>query len=60
MTQSNRFTPRTKHIALMYQHFQSFVDSKKIQILCIPTEDQFVDIFRKPILNGLLQTLMGW
>ncbi len=64
MTQSDKFTPRTKHSALMYHHFQSFVDSKKIQISYINTEDQLADILTKPLLDGLFQSLrlrlMGW
>ncbi len=64
MTQSEKFTPRTKHIALKYHHFWYFVDSKKIQVLYIPTEDQLADMLTKPLLDGLFQTLryklMGW
>ncbi len=64
MTQSDKFTPRTKHIALKYHHFWSFVDSKKIQISYIPTEDQLADMLTKPLSDGLFQTLryklMGW
>ena len=39
MPQSNKFTPRTKHIALKYQYFKSF---HKVQTdLCPVLQDQY-------------------
>ncbi len=64
MTQTDKFTPRTKHIALKYHHFWSFVDSQRIKIEYIRSEDQLADILTKPLPDGLFHTLrfrlMGW
>ncbi|MCP4099727.1 MAG: Ty1/Copia family ribonuclease HI [Planctomycetaceae bacterium] len=64
MTESTKFTPRTKHIALKYHHFKSYVDSKRIRIEYIRSEDQLADIFTKPIMDGqffvLRYKLCGW
>ena len=40
MANSTKFTRRTKHIALIYHHFKSFVKSGKIHISYRRTEDQ--------------------
>ena len=53
VAESNKFSPRTKHIAIKYHHFRSFVQNKIIQICCIDTREQTVDIFTKP-LDGAL------
>ena len=64
MTESSKFTPRTKHIALKFHHFRSFVDSKKIRIEYINTEEQLADIFTKPLPDNqfhiLRKKLCGW
>ena len=64
MTESTKFTPRTKHIALKYHHFKSYVDSKRIRIEYIRSEDQLADIFTKPIMDRqffvLRYKLCGW
>ena len=48
VTESPKFTPRTKHIAIKYHHFRSFVADKTLAILPIDTKDQLADIFTKP------------
>ena len=62
---SPKFTPRTKHIALKYHHFRSFVDKKVISIFPTESENQTADIFTKPIQGDkqfafLRHKLMGW
>jgi hypothetical protein len=50
MTKSEKiYTPRTKHIALKYHHFRSFVDKNIIRILSISTKEQIADILTKPL-----------
>ena len=38
-----KFTPRTKHIALKYHHFKSWVDQKLINVIHVGTHDQLAD-----------------
>ena len=57
-------TPRTKHIALKYHHFRSFVKSGQIEIFSIGTTEQTADIFTKPLSGDLFlylrKKMMGW
>lgn len=46
---SHKFTPRTQHIALKYHHFREWVESKKIAIQYVHTDDQQADILTKPV-----------
>ena len=48
VAESPKFTPRTKHIALMYHHFRQFVN-KTIRIKPIDTHEQTADILTKPL-----------
>ena len=49
VTESPKFTPRTKHVAIKYHHFQSYVSDKTIAVLPIDTKDPLADIFTKPL-----------
>ena len=64
IAEANKFTPRTKHIALKYHHFRSYVKSKAIQIFPIDTKEQTADIFTKPLDEQpflyLRKKLNGW
>ena len=64
MAESNKFTPRTKHIALKYHHFRRYVQSKAIRIFPIDTKEQTADIFTKPLEATLFlylrKKLCGW
>ena len=42
-----KFSPRTKHIAIKYHHFQQYVREKLVTILPIDTKEQLSDIFTK-------------
>ena len=53
MATTQKFTPRTKHIALKYHHFRKWVDSKDIEISYVRTEDQQADILAKPVQPDL-------
>lgn len=59
-----KYRPRTKHIALKYHHFRSYVKDGKIEILPIDTKDQVADQFTKALdeqtFNYLRNKLMGW
>ena len=64
MATSQKFTPRTKHIALKYHHFKQYVESGQIQINYVHTELQQADILTKPVkielFPKLRYMLMGW
>ena len=64
IAESNKFSPRTKHIALKYHHFRRFVREGMIKILPIDTKDQIADIFTKPLDEHLFKSLRlklsGW
>ena len=64
MATSQKFTPRTKHIALKYHHFKGYVESGQIQINYVHTECQQADIMTKPVRTDLFPKLrymlMGW
>ena len=53
MANSMKFTPRTKHIALKYHHFKSFVKSGNIKIGYCRAEDQKTDLLTKPLSDEL-------
>ena len=65
IAKAQKFTPRTKHIALKYHHFCRYVKAKIIQIYYpIGTVEQTADIFMKPLDNKtflyLRKKLNGW
>jgi hypothetical protein len=64
VAKSPKFTPRTKHIAIKYHHFRSFVSEGRIVINPINTTEQLADMLTKPLLPKafcyLRQKLMGW
>ena len=64
MATRQKFSPRTKHIALKYHHFRSFVNSKQIEIKYVNTQDQLADALTKPLdpetFFRLRKMLIGW
>ncbi len=64
MTTSEKFTPRTKHIALKYHHFRSHVKKRYIEITYCPTEEQKADLLTKHLADAaffrLRHMLIGW
>ena len=64
ITKSEKYTPRTKHIALKYHHFRSFVKRDIIRILPISTKEQLADMLTKPLeiptFEYLRKRLCGW
>ncbi len=64
MATSDKFTPRTKHIALKYHHFCSHIKNGHIEINYCPTEDQKADVQTKPLADAaffrLRHMLIGW
>ena len=64
MAMSEKFTPRTKYIALKYHHFRSFLKAEKLKLTYCRTEDQKADILTKPlpdeIFFRLRYMLSGW
>jgi len=64
LVETPRMRPRTKHIALKYHHFKSFVKNKTVSIRYVETTLQRGDIFTKA-LNDVLFTKLrrlinGW
>ena len=51
IAESNKLTPRTKHISLKYHWFRSFLSgpNKLLEILHVPTKEQIADILSKPL-----------
>ena len=64
ISKSPRMRPRTKHIALKYHHFRSFVQDKTVSIQYVETSLQIADIFTKPLDEPLFKHLRrktnGW
>jgi len=64
MAKSQKFSPRTKHIALKYHHFRLAVQRNLVEILPIDTKQQIADIFTKPLDSNqfiyLRKKLIGW
>ena len=64
VTKSPKFTPRTKYIAIKYQHFRRFVCDGTIIIKSIDTAEKIADILTKPLGEKsfcfLRHQLMGW
>jgi hypothetical protein len=69
MAKNPNFTPRTKHIAIKYHHFQKHVITQKnfdgfISLEYCSTHDQIADIFTKPVRDNhffmLRKGTMGW
>jgi hypothetical protein len=56
--------PRTKHINIIYHHFQEYVRDGSIQIFSVPTSKQLADICTKPLAQNLFlpfhKAIMGW
>ena len=60
----HKFRPRTKHINTQYHHFRFYVESGKITIHAISTEEQRADILTKslsvPTFIKHRRAIMGW
>ena len=63
VAKSSKYTPRTKHTAIKYHHFRSFVSDGRIVINPIDTSEQLTDILTKLLSPRsfcyLRQKLMG-
>ena len=66
MAQSQRFTPRTKHISLKYHWFRAHLNgpNKLLNIKHVTTKEQIADILTKPLdeaaFKYLRKKLNGW
>jgi len=49
LAKEQKFSPRTKHIAIKYHHFRQHVKDGTLIILPIDTKEQIADIFTKPL-----------
>jgi hypothetical protein len=63
-TSESNFKPQTKHISLKYHHFHDRIKAGHLQILKVGTDDNWADIFTKPLGKVIFQhlrfLLMGW
>ena len=57
MDNGEKFSPRSKHIALKYHHFRSHVKSGQVEIWYNPTDKKLADILTKPLPNEALFSL---
>ena len=64
VAKNQKFSPRTKHIAIKWHHFRSFVNDGSVSINSIDTKEQTADIFTKPLDESLFKhlrfKLCGW
>ena len=64
MTTGTNVSPRTKHIALKYHHFRSYVKYGRVYIHYIATGEQLADLLTKSLSNKVFFTLRymlcGW
>ena len=54
VSQSNKFSPRTKKIGIKYNHFIIFIKKRLIRMCYIDTTEQTAEIFTKPLNDSLL------
>ena len=50
-----KMLPRTKHINIIYHHFQEYICCHLIHIEYVSTQDQVADIFTKPLPLALFR-----
>ena len=64
ITESNNLSPRTKHIAIKYNNFRSFLQKNIIRVWYIDTREQTEYILTKPLDEALFVylriKLSGW
>jgi hypothetical protein len=64
MARSPKLRPRTEHLNIKYHHFREAVDAGDISVHAIGTENQWADIFTKPLshvlFNRFRAAIMGW
>ncbi len=64
MATSIKFTPRTKHLALKYHHFRSWVSKGYLDVVHVPTTQQIADTLTKPLDYQLFKKfryeICGW
>ena len=59
LAKGQKFSPRTKHIAIKYHHFRKHVEDGTVSIHPIDTKEQTADIFTKPLDESLFIHLRG-
>ena len=57
IAESEKFTPRTKHIALKYHWFRTYAKLKVFGIMYISTTEQLADYLTKPLSKDLFLKL---
>ena len=57
MSESDKFTPRTKHITLKYHWFKEYAKNGLFNIEHINTKEQLADIFTKPLDEATFKRL---
>ena len=57
LANQQKFSPRTKHIAVKYHHFREKVNNGVVSVHPIDTKEQTADIFTKPLDESLFKHL---
>ena len=64
LAKTPKMRPRTKHVAIKYHHFRSFVAKGVIRILKVDASEQEADFLTKPLpvvlFNYLRKKVLGW
>ena len=64
LARTPKLRPRTKFINCKYHHFRSFVESGKIKLYSVRTEEQLADLFTKPLgpelFHKFTEAIFGW
>ena len=64
LAKHQKFSPRTRHIAIKYHHFRHYVNKGIVNIESIDTSEQTADIFTKPLVRDVFEylrkKLCGW
>ena len=64
LAETQKFSPRTKHISIKYHHFRDHIKKGTISVHPIDTKEQTADIFTKPLDRSLFiylrKKLCGW
>ena len=64
MDETPKMVPRTKHIAIKYHHFRTYVNKGDLVLEKIETMEQEADFLTKPLVKQIFRYLrrkvMGW
>ena len=59
LSKDNKFQQKSKHIDIHYHYICEAVEGEQIKVNYIPTDDNPMDIFTKPLPKAKFQTFVG-